>query len=694
MRLTTRSSVLAAVIAGSSVAAPAALAAQACAPRPTALVLSGGGARGLAHIGVLQVLDSLGVRPDLVVGTSMGAVIGSLYASGYRAAQIDTLVRRAGLGRLFERYTPRRPQDLAGSQPLVTWSRATGGITLAANPVQGAELNATAASLMLRGNLLARGDFDRLPIPFRAVATRLNDGRAVVFRAGDLGRAVRASMSVPIVFDPVVIAGERLVDGALSANVPVGPARAAGAARVIVSDASGGLGDTLELVSSAPPVRVVGHLVSLLSSQPPDSLGPEDVMVRMALTRYGVVDFSDATMSALIGEGRRAASAALASARCLPAGEAARPVRLPTTIGAIHVEPDEPRVARDLIRALHIAPGAPLDIAQLGAELRAFPVQTEENAVWLTPSGAGDTVDFRVVIERPHELTVGLGLAYDFDQGGRLWVTSGGRQHVAGGFTAWSLAAADRFAQSLTLAAIHSTRWSPGVLSLGLHARGAHARVRVFDSQGTELATLETRELDGFAGLEPQLGARWEGAAGLAARTWHEPGRTATGVGGLLRLRQVDATGIPRVEAEASVTTAYRRVSAAGEARGVRVAGGRLELIPFARYGWGRRLPLQAAFPLGGNDGFPGLVIGERRGSREVLTGVRVQCALSGDFFAELSGEGGATDAAGDATPEARWLWGARIGLGADTPAGSVRIAYGRNSLDRGSAFVRVGYWW
>ena len=151
---------------------------------------------------------------------------------------------------------------------------------MAANPTQGAELNAAVAGLMLRGNLLARGDFDRLPIPFRAVATRLNDGRGVVYARGDLGRVVRASMSIPIVFEPVVIDGDRMVDGGLAANVPVSYARAAGAARVIVSDASEGLADTLGLASSAPPVRVMSHLVSLLGTQPADSLGPEDAVVR------------------------------------------------------------------------------------------------------------------------------------------------------------------------------------------------------------------------------------------------------------------------------------------------------------------------------------------------------------------------------------------------------------------------------
>jgi NTE family protein len=659
-------------------------------------VLSGGGARGLAHIGVLEVLDSLGVRPDLIVGTSMGAVVGALYASGYRATEIDSIIRAAHLERLFERYTPQQPQGVAGAQPLVTWSRATGGITLAANPLQGAELNATVAGLMLRGNLLARGDFGRLPIPFRAVATRLNDGRAVVFQSGDLGRVVRASMSVPIVFDPVVIDGDRLVDGALSANVPVGPARDAGAERVILSDVSEGLADTVALATSAPAVRVVGHLVSLLSTQPRDSLGPENAEVRMTLTHYGVLDFSDANMSALIAAGHRAATAALAAtAPCLPHGTAgARAARLPVTIGSVHVEPDEPRVARDVTRALGLSPGAPLDTAQLRAKLLAFPVLTEETAIWLSPTGAGDTVDFRVVIERSHDLVVGLGVAYDYDQGARAWVGSGGRQHVAGGFTAWSLLAADRYEQSLALGAIHSTLWPRGVLSYALHLRGAYEDVRVFDDNGSEGTPLQTRELLGFAGVEPQLGARWKGALGLEARTWDEPGRTASGVGGLVRLQQVDAAGTPRVQMEASVTSAYQRASAVGEIHGAWLTIGDLTVIPFGRYGWGKRLPLQSTFALGGTDGFPGLVLGEQRGSREALAGLRVQYALGSGLFAEASGQGGATDGEGDAIPEAVWLWGAGVGFGADTPVGSLRFTYGRNTLGRGSLFVRVGSWW
>src|SRR5919107_4719002 len=92
--------------------------AQSCRPGPTALVLSGGGAKGLAHIGVLRVLDSLGARPDLIVGSSMGAIIGGMYASGYSGREIDSLARSPPLADIFRTYQPRAPRSLGLLQPL------------------------------------------------------------------------------------------------------------------------------------------------------------------------------------------------------------------------------------------------------------------------------------------------------------------------------------------------------------------------------------------------------------------------------------------------------------------------------------------------------------------------------------------------------------------------------------------------
>ena len=104
------------------------VAGQACRPAPTALVLSGGGAKGFAHIGVIEVLDSLGIRPDLVVGTSMGAIVGALYASGYSGREIDSLTRALPLGALFRGYEPRLPESLRPLPPRSrSWRRAATG---------------------------------------------------------------------------------------------------------------------------------------------------------------------------------------------------------------------------------------------------------------------------------------------------------------------------------------------------------------------------------------------------------------------------------------------------------------------------------------------------------------------------------------------------------------------------------------
>ena len=105
--------------------------AQQCHAPRTALVLSGGGAKGLAHIGVLRVLDSLGIRPDLVVGTSMGAVVGALYASGYSGRELDSLARVVPLAALFRTYQPLAPRSLGILQPLVVWEQGDRGFARA-----------------------------------------------------------------------------------------------------------------------------------------------------------------------------------------------------------------------------------------------------------------------------------------------------------------------------------------------------------------------------------------------------------------------------------------------------------------------------------------------------------------------------------------------------------------------------------
>lgn len=196
-----------------------------CAPARTALVLSGGGAKGLAHIGLLQVLDSLGVVPDFIVGTSMGAVVGALYASGWSGKEIDSIVRASPGGSLIHTFDPVTPQALGHRRPMVAFAEGEGVSGLQTNALNEQDVNALLAQNLLLGNLRARGNFDSLPIPFRAVATDLRAHKPVILGSGDLPRSVRASISIPVVFTPVYMDGRYLADGGLVANVPVSIAR-------------------------------------------------------------------------------------------------------------------------------------------------------------------------------------------------------------------------------------------------------------------------------------------------------------------------------------------------------------------------------------------------------------------------------------------------------------------------------------
>src|SRR3954471_11406605 len=300
-------------------------AAQTCRSQRTALVLSGGGAKGLAHIGVLRVLDSLGIRPDLVVGSSMGAIIGAMYASGYQGREIDSLARSLPIADLFRTYQPRAPRSLGGLQPLVLWEQGGRRFNIQSASVSEPAVNALVNAAMLRGNLLARGHFDSLPIPFRAVATDLANRSAVVLSSGDLARAVRASFSIPLIFTPESLGGRILTDGGLAANIPITVGRDAGAQSLIVSDATERLADSLDLYS---PIVLADRLLGFLFQQGRDTLLPGDVLVRPAVEGFTSLNFSAVNVEALIHRGRVAAESALAGNRCLPhsPSQAARPL--------------------------------------------------------------------------------------------------------------------------------------------------------------------------------------------------------------------------------------------------------------------------------------------------------------------------------------------------------------------------------
>lgn len=201
-----------------------------------ALVLSGGGARGLAHAGALVGIERRGYDPDIVVGTSMGAILGGLYAAGYGADSVWNIVAEQDWRLLFEpmvyRVGPRRSLRHA----TVRLQSGSHSPLVARGYSPDWRINRTLTRLLFTPSARARGDFDRLPRRFRAVAADLDSGDLVTLYSGDLALAIRASMAAAAFFPPVTVDRERLFDGGIADYLPVETARAIGADRVLAVD--------------------------------------------------------------------------------------------------------------------------------------------------------------------------------------------------------------------------------------------------------------------------------------------------------------------------------------------------------------------------------------------------------------------------------------------------------------------------
>jgi hypothetical protein len=224
-----------------------------------------------------------------------------------------------------------------------------------------------------------------------------------------------------------------------------------------------------------------------------------------------------------------------------------------------------------------------------------------------------------------------------------------------------------------------------------LTIRLANEDVRRFDQQGDEIGQAFTREAIGFVGIERPLGPGWDLALGAEARTWDEPRRAnRSTVGAVARLTAATRQRGRVLQVEAHWTGMYQLAAIEGSVAG-RV--GVVRVTPRIRLGWGDGLPLQLGFPLGGDDGFPGYHLGERRGDREAMTSVLLTVPLRGPLLARLELAAGGTEANSPRFPGGGWTAGVRAGIGAETPVGPVRFEYGAALRDRGALFVRLGRW-
>jgi NTE family protein len=347
-------------------------------PRPkVALVLSGGGAMGIAHVGVIQELEKLGIRPDFIVGTSMGSIVGGLYASGMSGADLQHAVETMQWDAIFDPSPPRegltyREKQLQAAFPV----KASVGV--AGSGVRTPEALVSDANLLLELRRLVRvraavPTFDQLPIPFRAVATDIETGEKVVIDRGDLAGAMRASMSVPGVFAPYRLNGKLLVDGGMADNVPIDVARSMGADIVIVAATQTPLAPAEKIRGVAD---VLGQTVTMLilanERQQLATLKPGDVLIKVEVGTLTAADFKKG--AAFVKLGHDAAQAQLEGLQRVASLGEPRPAvsidRPPPRIDYVRVQ-NRSRLADEiLLRRVEPLVGKPLDPDAINEALR------------------------------------------------------------------------------------------------------------------------------------------------------------------------------------------------------------------------------------------------------------------------------------------------------------------------------------
>jgi NTE family protein len=394
------------------------------------LVLSGGGARGAAHVGVIKVLEEYRVPIHCIAGTSMGSLVGGAYATGMSVADMERINASMSVETLFKEKPPR--QELAMRRKADDYKNyfspeigtSSGKAALGKGVVSGVQLETVLREL---ARVEGYHRFDALPIPFRAVATDLVTGKAVVFSEGELANVMRASMSVPGAVAPAEYNGMMLVDGMLTSNLPVSAARAMGADIVIAVNVGTPLLKREQLNSI---FGVAGQMLSILTEQNVQaslaSLKPTDILISPELGDFSTSDFDHLPSITPLGEAAARQVAEQLARLSLPPAEYAAlrrrqqvamvPDLLP--VDEIRFEPltvVNPEVVKGVM-ATRV--GQPLVQAEIDADMRRlYGTGDFEHVNYRILEEAGQRVLSVDAVEKawgPNYLRFGMALSSDF----------------------------------------------------------------------------------------------------------------------------------------------------------------------------------------------------------------------------------------------------------------------------------------
>ena len=272
------------------------------------LVLSGGGAKGIAHIGAIKVIEEAGIPIDYVVGTSMGSIIGGLYAIGYTPEQMDSMVRKQDWGYLLSDRISRNQKNMAEREVDEKFVISVPFSKTAIQDVTGGLIKGQNIADLFSELTLGYHDsinFNKLPIPYACVSENIANGKEYVFHSGVLSTAMRASMAIPGVFTPVRLDSMVLIDGGVVNNYPVNVAKKMGADIIIGVDVQSELKPANELENAG---AILGQLIDLMGQENYlKNLEETNVHIKVNVKGYSAASFSKSAVDSLIQRGQVAA---------------------------------------------------------------------------------------------------------------------------------------------------------------------------------------------------------------------------------------------------------------------------------------------------------------------------------------------------------------------------------------------------
>ncbi|MEN2486740.1 patatin-like phospholipase family protein [Flavobacterium sp. B11] len=382
------------------------------------LVLSGGGAKGFAHIGVLKVLEEAGIKIDYIGGTSMGSVIGGLYASGYNASQIDSIFKQTNFDELINDYIPRSSKNFYGKKNdelyavVLPFSNFRVGIPEALSKGM---YNYNLLSSLTR-NVRHVRDFNQLPTPFLCIGTNIETGEEVLLNKGNLVQAMMASSAFPSLFTPVEIDGNLLVDGGVVNNYPIQEVRKLGADIIIGVDVQD---DLLKRKNLKNATRILVQITNLQSIDKMKSkIKDTDIYIRPDIRDFGVISFDRG--EEIIRKGEEAAFAVYEKIKALSdENNFYKKPKLKVATDTLHIQKINTdkleNYTKEYIRGkLRFKPESTITYDGLKTGINNLNATQNFSTIsyCLQPNGDKDDLDL-VLKENPTQTYLKLGLHYD-----------------------------------------------------------------------------------------------------------------------------------------------------------------------------------------------------------------------------------------------------------------------------------------